>query len=637
LLVKLLVNLLIDLFQLFHLSRKLRCHPKKIIPHDLETTFETPKVHKVKNLKGWNIYICSALLLASLLFMPCDGFSQGKDYAVEVAALSSRECADELVNGLVSRGLEAYWLKTTQPKFGEFYRVRVGKFSNLDVARSFAEKLLDSGLLDTCSITDYEAPLYSLMMNGSKRGNTTLLPIEGRSAPIGAYCPINFSGKNSSKPEAAIAEIGKTGRSLSPDASGTSTGPPSSSVRDRELKNAMDAVIASTQAAMSSIRPKVNIAINLTAVNTGINKAVNNLISEREVVSRDNNNNNAGLDNNAGFDISANRQTATVPSPASLTSFLPRPERNSFAGSGRPAGRASFSDVGTSPGPRLRGVIEMNDGQMVLRLRNLDQERSFSGLARLTLTDDNDTSDITPVPIELNPEEEKVVPINDVKRASGDLMLMVYDQRQTVQLIRSVPFGKKPAVQRSVVAANREEEPQAANTFEGGAPPVDSNTWKLTDTGGGNSPSVEISGGTQQGLPNVTGTFDATKPPEPGEVPGVSGDSDSSPQNTPQNTNANIPPGQVVIDPRLISATSENTTMELGISGSQTIGYVKVSIRAGAFQDEKIAVFPTANGSVPFLIPAKDAKGQYSYEIRNDAGKVIGSGVQSFIPAGPDS
>jgi hypothetical protein len=140
----------------------------------------------------------------------------------------------------------------------------------------------------------------------------------------------------------------------------------------------------------------------------------------------------------------------------------------------------------------------------------------------------------------------------------------------------------------------------------------------------------------------VTGTFDATKPTVPGEVPAVLGDSDSSPQNTnanisPENSNANIPPGEIVINPRLISSTTENTTMEVGISGSQPIGFVQVSIRAGAFQDQKTALFQTSNGSVPFLIPAKDATGQYSYEIRNDAGKVIGKGVQSFGPAGPDS
>jgi SPOR domain len=589
-------------------------------------------VHKVKNLKGWNIYCCSALLWGSLLLMPCDVFSQGKDYAVEVAALSSRDCADELVNGLVARGMDAYWLKMTQPKLGDFYRVRVGKFSNLDKARSFAENLLDSGLLDAFSITDYEAPLYSLMMNGSKRGKNALLPIELRNTPIGAYCPINLSArsdKSSSKPEAVIAAIADNRGALSPGASVTpATARSGSSVRDLELKNAIDAVIASTQAAMSSIRPKVNVAINLTTVDTGINKAVNKLISEREVVSQNN--------NSIEPDIRANRQLSTVPSTASLTSFLPRSERNSFAGSGRPAGRAAYGDAGLSPGPRLRSVVEMNNGQMVLKLRNLDQQRGFSGLARLTLSDDNDTNDIAPVPIELGPEEEKVVPIDDVKKASGDLMLMVYDQRQAVQLIRSVPLGQRPAVQRPVIAANREED---ANTFEGGAPPVDSNTWKITDAGGANSPSIEVSGGTQPGqpgqpgFPNVTGTFDATKPPAPGETPGSSGDGNSA----PQNTNADIPPGQIVINPRQISTTTDSVTMELGIAGSQPIGYVKVSIRAGAFQDEKIAVFPTSNGSVPFLVPAKDATGQYSYEIRNDAGKVIGSGVQSFSPAGPDS
>jgi SPOR domain len=591
-------------------------------------TFETPKVHEVKNLKGWKIYSCSALLWASILLVPHNVFSQGKDYAVEVAALSSRDCADELVNGLVARGMDAYWLKTNQPKFGDFYRVRVGKFSNLDSARRFAESLLDSGLLDTFSITDYEAPLYALMMSGSKRGKNALLPIELRNTPIGAYCPINLSDrsdKNSSKPEAVIAEIGNNRWSLSPAASTTPTMErPGSSARDHELKNAIDAIIASTQAAMGSIRPKVNMAINLTALDTGINKTVNKLLGERDVTARNNNINNNNI--NIEQDIRANRQLATVPSTASLTAFLPRTERSSFAGSGRPSGRAAVGDL--SPGPRLRSVIEMNNGQMVLKLRNLDQQKSFSGLARLTLSDDSDTNDIAPVAIELGPEEEKVVPINDVKRAYGDLMLMVYDQRQAVQLIRSVQFGERPAGPRSVVAENREE---GANTSGGEPPPVDSNTWKITDVGGGNSPSVEVSGVTQQGGSNVTGTFDATKPTVPDAVPGQPGNSVS------QNTDVDTTSGQFVVSPRQTSITAENVTMEVGITGQQPIGYVKVSIKAGAFQDEKIAVFPNPDGSVQFLIPAKDATGQYSYEITNDAGKVIGRGVQNFSPAGPDS
>jgi SPOR domain len=584
-------------------------------------------VHKVKNLKGWNIYICSAFLLASMFLAPCDAFSQGKEFAVEVAALSSQECAVELVNGLAARGLDAYWLKTTQSKFGEYYRVRVGKFSNLDMARGFAENLLDSGLLDTCSITAYEAPLYSLMMEASKKKKTALLPIEMRSTPIGAYCPINLTDKNSiDRVGGASGAIGAGGAVKSTASNNDRSG---ASDRDLALKNAMDEVIASTQAALSSIRPKVNMAINLTAVDTGINKAVNNLVSERGADTR--------KEQISESEIRPSRQLATAPSTPSMASFISRSETRSFAGGGRPAGKGAISDAGPAgSGPRLRGALEMNNGQMVLKLRNLDQQRSFTGVARLTLSDDNSIDDIAPVSIELNPEEEKIVPISDVKRSYGDLMLMVYDQRQTVQLIRSVPFGQRPKEQR-VIAANRAEAEQPADTFEGGALPVD-NTWKLTDTGGPNSPSVEVSGevsgGSPQGLPNVTGTFDATKPPVPEAAPGVPSDSNGAPQN---NANQDIPPGQVLISPRQISSTNESVAMELGIAGSQAIGYVKVSIRAGAFQDEKIAVLPSANGSVPFLVPAKDATGQYSYEIRNEAGKVIGSGVQNFNPLGPDS
>lgn len=565
-----------------------------------------------------------------MFLAPCDAFSQGKEFAVEVAALSSRDCAVELVNGLAARGLDAYWLKTTQSKLGDYYRVRVGKFANLDMARGFADNLLDSGLLDTCSITAYEAPLYSLMMEASKKKQTTLLPIELRSTPIGAYCPINLTEKNSIKPEAAIVGLSPTNGSSGAVISAASNSDRSGvSGRDLALKNAMDDVIASTQAAMSSIRPKVNMAINLTAVDTGINKAVNNLISERGGDTRK----EQDKEQDSEPEIRTSRQLATVPSTPSMSSFLSRAETRPLAG-GRPAPRAAISDAGQSSGPRLRGVLEMNNGQMVLKLRNLDQQKSFSGVARLTLSDDNNTDDIAPVPIELNPEEEKVVPINDVKRAYGDLMLMVYDQRQTVQLIRNVPFGQRPKEQRPIIAANRADAEQQAETFEGGAPPVD-NTWKLTDTGGNNSPSVEVSGGSPQGLPNVTGTFDATKPPAPEAAPGVP--SDSNGNGAPQNANSEIPPGQLLISPRQISSTNESVAMELGIAGSQAIGYVKVSIRAGTFQDEKIAVLPSANGSVPFLVPAKDATGQYSYEIRNEAGKVIGSGVQNFNPIGPDS
>jgi sporulation related protein len=582
----------------------------------------------VKNFKGRTLY-WSVLILVSIFLAPREVFPQGKDYAVEVAALASRDCADELVKGLLSRGLDAYWLKSNQGKLGDYYRVRIGKFPDLNLARNFADNLLDSGLLDTCSITVYEAPLYSLMMKNAKGGNQALLPLELRNTPIGAYCPINITAKNSNKPEAIISSLS----SESAPASNRSTAISSSEL---ESKKAIDAAIASTQASMSSIRPKVKMAMNLTAIDAGINKAVNKLVIEREIAAR-----NTSTDSEI---IITNRQSTPPSNPSassasSASSSLSGPsvpsraERSAFSGNPRPVGGAVASDAGPGSGARLRGFIEMSNGQMVLKLRNLDQQRSFSGLARVTLSDESDSNDAAPLPIDLKPEEEKVLPINEMKQAYGDLMLMVYDQRQTVQLIRSIPYGQRP---KASIAANRAEDRQAGSS-DGGAPPTtETDAWKINDSGAG--PAVDVAGaaGQQQGLPNVTGSFDATQLPDPssGALPNPTGDN-GDPAN--QNNGAENAPGQIAISPRQISSNNDSATLEVALTGSQPIGYVKVSIRAGSFQDEKVAVFPTSNASVPFLVPANVAKGQFSYEVRNDAGKVIGSGVQSFSPPGPDS
>src|SRR5262249_40584188 len=58
--------------------------------------------------------------------------AQIKGYAVQVAALSSRQSADELVRGLSTRGIDAYWVKGVShgmaPKPSQLHRVRIGNF-----------------------------------------------------------------------------------------------------------------------------------------------------------------------------------------------------------------------------------------------------------------------------------------------------------------------------------------------------------------------------------------------------------------------------------------------------------------------------------------------------------------------------
>ncbi|MCI0662682.1 MAG: SPOR domain-containing protein, partial [Acidobacteria bacterium] len=150
------------------------------------------------------------------------------DYAIEVAALRSKDCAVELANGLLSRGFDAYWLKANQPEYGVSYRVRVGKFQNLDIARNYAENLLDSGLLDTCAITIYETPLYSLAK--ASGGSQNSLPIALGSLPVNSSCPINISDNKSSNHEDLIAALSKNKWLLSSSQSVIYSLPPKRSV-----------------------------------------------------------------------------------------------------------------------------------------------------------------------------------------------------------------------------------------------------------------------------------------------------------------------------------------------------------------------------------------------------------------------
>ncbi|MGH9768399.1 MAG: SPOR domain-containing protein, partial [Blastocatellia bacterium] len=82
--------------------------------------------------------------------------NQIKGYAVQVAALSSQQSADELVRGLNTRGVKAYWVRGASygaaSKQGQFHRVRVGNFPTIQSAYDYAEKLLGSGLLDAYAI-----------------------------------------------------------------------------------------------------------------------------------------------------------------------------------------------------------------------------------------------------------------------------------------------------------------------------------------------------------------------------------------------------------------------------------------------------------------------------------------------------
>src|SRR5262245_22742780 len=109
---------------------------------------------------------CICLTLASLFVGLCPQVASAqasriKGYAVQVAALSSKQSADELVKGLSAQGINAYWINGAAYRAAgtsPIHRVRIGNFPTIASAHTYAEKLLGSGLLEAYAIAAYEPP-----------------------------------------------------------------------------------------------------------------------------------------------------------------------------------------------------------------------------------------------------------------------------------------------------------------------------------------------------------------------------------------------------------------------------------------------------------------------------------------------
>jgi hypothetical protein len=134
--------------------------------------------------------------------------------------------------------------------------------------------------------------------------------------------------------------------------------------------------------------------------------------------------------------------------------------------------------------------------------------------------------------------------------------------------------------------------------------------WKLTE-----APAVN---GVPGRLPNVTGTFDATGKEQQGD----------------KTSNSEKPEtgldGQITISPRQLGVSAGSITMELDITSSQPLNYVKVSLKSGKYQDERFTVLSTNNGRIPFLVPISAASEEYNYEIKDEKNNILASGSGFF-------
>lgn len=511
--------------------------------------------------------VCLACLFFIVLW-PVAAAAQNKGYAVQIAAVRAEQSADEMKQGLRVRGLDAYWIKIEQVNRRAFYCVRVGKFATLGKAVAYAERLLASGLLEAYAVTTFASPSDAtppdtlqaslavqefIQQPPNNETGALLAAINARQWWLPPHRQSFVPAPALSKREMLVFALGR---------------------HEWRLSNDLNVVLV--RGPSLSAAPIVNTPAR-----------------------------SVGQVGNAGFAPPANPSLAE--GGAMVRTGVPEINRRGST----PTAKHGISYAAP---PRLQGRLEMANGQLVMKLRNLDQDRSFAGVARVTLNDERHSTELAPLQFNLPPDSEQAFPVNEAARDGDSWMLMVFDEGGAMRLLRGAALGQKTAEPQSTPASN--------------AP---------------NPPGLEVP-------PYVTGTYDATTNAAPGQA-GWMPPSESPNPNPPSSTiNAadagnptpNLPAspvtsdaaGQISVRPKLIAATAENITIEFDIAAPRPLSYISLTLLSGDYRDVRQALMSTPHGRVPFLVPAAQAAGAFSYEIKDEAGRVLVNGAGDFRQLG---
>jgi hypothetical protein len=478
-----------------------------------------------------------------------------------------------------------------------FYRVRLGKFPSIETAYTYAEVLLNTGLLESYAITAYEPPMSGPlrdMMQASievqeyiQQGPTPRETSE-LFAALGARQWMLPSSRNlfGATPQVALQTMGMNRREVLVFA-----------LSSHEWRMTPDPSIFFVRAPM--VASTANLAVNPVAPKFEAAPTVQPVAP------------------------TSNTSRALTPppranQPAPNNSF--GTERNAAAEIGR-GGNKPTTARSINPGARnlgqarLQATAELRNGQLVMKLRNLDSERRFTGTARVTLSDDKNSSEVLPMQFDLAPEAEVVLPINDPVGNDSNWMLMVFDDANALRLVRGASLGQKaPAVAQ-------QNSPSSSDQPSLNPPPYVTGVYDATS-----SPIAATQ-------PAGSATAGMVPPSESSNLPnnasgqGPTGASNTAPPNAPASGDV---PAQLTITPRQIAVTTENVTIEFDIAAPQPLNYISVTLAAGDYRDVRQALMSSTRGRVPFLVPAAQATGTFIYEIKDEGGRVLGGGVGDF-------
>jgi len=550
--------------------------------------------------------ICMALVSLFVCLCPLTANAQARrinGYAVQVAALTSKKSADELAQGLRLRGINAYWVGGASYGAGRsmLHRVRIGNFQTISSAHTYAEKLFGAGLLGAYAIAAYEPPAKVGPISNSNWKIQTLA--QKRSGRLLAPEVIDV-----------IASIGSRGWLLLSSESINLTARAGNSALSRELAN-LAAVIGSRGWSLNNNVAKLlgaSAPINVISLPRGI-------IAETPTTPPPSRARSSSL--NASTPEIGRREviTTTSPSVAAPVSV------------GSPAAR---SRAYNSP-PSLQGSLEMRGGRMWVTLRNADPERIFSGVAHISLSDDQKQEDVTPINVTLLPDKETMFPLDEATLTNGAWILMVYDLNGAARLIRGASLAppnapaRAPGVTNSTRPADPNLAPEVPPSYVTGV--YDATNWAQPQVPPQiqNIESQDVSVSTAASTQDlaVTGPVNTQDLAVTGPVNTQGIAAGGLPTQTPP---VETSPGQVTATLRQIAVTAQNVTLELEISAQNPLKNVTVILRAGDFQDVRQANIPTSQGRVPFLVPAAYASAGLYYEVRDETQRILANGNSSL-------
>lgn len=580
--------------------------------------------------------VCLALMLLFIWLIPCAVQGYAREYAVQIAAVRSQQCADEMRTGLLVQGLEAYWVRGVLPEHGLFYRVRLGKFPSIESAYTYAEVLLNSGLLESYAITAYEAPMSgplrdmtqaSIEVQEYVQQGPTSRETNELFVAIGARQWLLPSSRNLfvTTPQFKSQAIGMNGREMLVFA-----------LRSHEWRMTPDpsvffvrapVVASSTDLAVNPVSPKFEAApviqpVASSVISAPVSASPGSTLNPNLAAP-------TAPRNEQTFASGISMAPLTPPPVASAASSSlppnPRPpannaafgaERNIVAEIGRgnrPTASRGIGYGGRNLGQaRLQATAEVRNGQLIMKLRNTDLERSFTGTARVTLSDDRNSNEVSPIQFNLPPDAEVVLPINDPVAMGSNWMLMVFDDNNALRLVRGASVGTKPAPP----AQAQNSAPSLPDQSTLNPPQYVTGVYDAT-VPQASTPPVAM---------GAQGTAPASETPNPPAIPDTNAIGGSPNAQTP----GGDVPAQLTVTPRQIAATSENVTLEFEIASPQPLNYISLTLAAGDYRDMRQVLMSTTRGRVPFLIPAAQAQGAFLYEIKDEAGRVLAGGAGDF-------